>query len=302
MSTPHPLCLARHPETGLHCSRRNGHTELEHRAYQDHALGVGEPLAVWPQERHISALTPLEICGKDPAPGAGYPPCGLISGHPDSCLSGPSISSDAVMRLQDRLTELEEREARVRVGVAEERKMLSGRIDRLKDDTQDAAAAAGEALERTKGLQVSEILRRLNGAERRLTGLESAAVHSPVTPEATTDDRLLSAVRDLTAVMREAVTAQKEGAVLVQMGLDAITPPEPCGARIPFSGGVTCTREKGHDGAHHPLAGSALKTEPVTCHLALFWDDVGPYPCVLPSGHSGGHQDVDWDHWTITGI
>ena len=171
------------------------------------------------------------------------------------------------------------------------------RLQRLRDDTRDAAAAAGEALERTKGLQVPEILRRLGQTERRVNLMDGGRVARETAP----DDRLLNAVTDLTTVMREAVAAQREGAVLVRRGLDALTPPEVCGARIPFSDGVTCDREKDHDGAHHPLAGSALKPEPRTCAATLRLSNT-ELGCVLDKGHIGPHQDRDDDTWTVTGV
>lgn len=178
---------------------------------------------------------------------------------------------------------------------------LEETLQRRSDDIRDAAAAAGEALERTKGLQVPDILRRLTASERRLSGLESAAVHSPVTPGTTTDGRLLTAVNELTTVMRE----------LVRQNAKPAPPalPTACGNQ---SYGLLCDLAPGHDGMHERgifawLTGYApdarllgqdeLRT---VCGVTRSRDD-SEYPCVREQGHSGDHRDADGYVWPCRG-
>jgi hypothetical protein len=188
-----------------------------------------------------------------------------------------------------------ERTTKTRLDAFEER------LQRLRDDTRDAAAAAGEALERTKGLQVPEILRRLANLERaritassradRLDGRihdlernepEQVQLELPPTHLAV----LTSAVTELTTVMRE----------LVQQN----TPPEVCGAPDQI-GHVTCELEKGHTARHvNGISSWPRETEPRTCPATLRLSNT-ELGCVLDKGHIGPHQDRDDDNWTVTG-
>jgi hypothetical protein len=254
------------------CSLIVGHAG-QHEAWESHKVGpVGGCLSAWPQETK----------------------------------TGPA-NITTFAELRDLVIELGARETETRLRHAERLDAFEDRLQRLRDDTRDAAAAAGEALERTKGLQVPEILRRLANLERaRITATaradrmdsrihdlernepEQVQLELPPTHLAV----LTSAVTELTTVMREAVAAQREGAVLVQRGLDALTPPEVCGAPDQI-GHVTCELEKGHTSRHV----NGISSWPqVPCGVSRLADG-DKYPCERPAGHGGLHRDRAGCSW-----
>jgi hypothetical protein len=204
---------------------------------------------------------------------------------------------DLVIELEARETETRLRHAE-RLDAFEERLQRQG--DAFAEGLRNTAAAAGEALERTKGLQVPEILRRLSQTERRINLMDGGRVALEQQPA--TDDRLLNAVTELTTVMREAVAAQREGAVLVQRGLDALTPPEVCGAPDQI-GHVTCELEKGHTSRHvNGISSWPQKAdpEPRTCPATLTKgvDELQTLSvCTRPPGHPGMHREGDEESW-----
>lgn len=133
---------------------------------------------------------------------------------------------------------------------------------RRTDDLRDAAAAAGEALERTKGLQVPEILRRLNGVERRINSMDGGRVANSITDQAVLAT-LTGAVNELTTVMRELVRQN--------------TPTE---AAPVHPAPIVCpaTLVTGRDELQRM------------------------FPCLRPAGHPGMHRDEGNDTWTVTGV
>jgi hypothetical protein len=210
---------------------------------------------------------------------------GCLSAWPQETKTGPA-NITTFAELRDLVIDLEARETETRLRHAKRLDAFEDRLQRLRDDTRDAAAAAGEALERTKGLQVSEILRRLKNQDSRIHDLERNEP-GQVLLETATDDRLLNAVTELTTVMRE----------LVQQN----TPPEVCGAPDHI-GHTTCELEKGHTARHvNGISSWPRKADPGprTCHLALYLDGEGPYRCVRESGHAGDHKDADHAHWRV---
>jgi hypothetical protein len=302
-------------DTDRHCTRSADHGGPHHMATNTARWCMDSD----PKELYGCSLPPDHDGDHEAWDGhrAGITDC-FLSAWPQETKSGPA-NVTTFAELRDLVIDLEARETETRLRHAERLEnlahliagaatddMFAGlgsrldafeeRLQRLRDDTRDAAAAAGEALERTKGLQVPEILRRLGQTERRVNLMDGGRVARETPP----DDRLLNAVTELTTVMREAVAAQREGAVLVQRGLDALTPPEVCGKRIPFSQDVFCDREEGHDGAHHPLAGSALKPEPRTCTATLTEgvDELQRVSaCTRLPGHPGMHREVTGKPW-----
>jgi hypothetical protein len=230
------------------CSLPQGH-EGQHEAWEGHQVGpVGGCLSAWSQETK----------------------------------TGPA-NVTTFSELRDLVIELEARETETRLRHAERLDVFEDRLQRLRDDTRDAAAEAGEALERTKGLQVPEILRRLSQTERRINLMDGGRVAR----ETATDDRLLNAVTELTTVMRELVKQN--------------TPSELCNKRVPFTQDVFCDRQKGHDGPHHPMITVTVVPEPRTCPVGVRFDTT-QYKCTLPLGHIGVHESGPDDTWDVTNV
>jgi hypothetical protein len=223
-----------------------------------------------------------------------------LSAWPQETKVGP-VNVTTFSELRDLVIELEARETETRLRHAE-------RLDAFAECLRNTAAMAGETLERTKGLQVPEILRRLKNLERN-TDWEKGPLSVLVTRVNRLDGRihdlernepeqvqlelppthlavLTSAVTELTTVMRE----------LVQQN----TPPEVCGAPDQI-GHVTCELEKGHTARHvNGISSWPRETEPRTCPATLRLSNT-ELGCVLDKGHIGPHQDRDDDNWTVTG-
>jgi hypothetical protein len=246
---------------------------------------------------------------------------------PQGTKTGPANITTFV-ELRDLVIELEARETETRLRHAERLDAFEDRLQRLRDDTRDAAAEAGEALERTKGLQVPEILRRLSQTERRINSMDGGRAVLEQKP--TTDERLLNAVTELTTVMRELVrqntppevcgAPDQIGHVTCELekghtsrhanGISS-WPQAPCGiSRLADGDKYPCERPAGHGGLHRDRAGCAwpqkADPEPRTCPATMSWHDVpvGPrtYRCTRSAGHTGPHRDQDGDDWEVTGV
>jgi hypothetical protein len=253
-------CLVQNSGSSVYvCSLVVGHAG-QHEAWNGHKVEpLGERLFAWPQETK----------------------------------SGPS-NVTTFAELRDLVIELEARETETRLRHAAEWKDISerlgaltattasntrvaaferttktrldafeDRLQRLRDDTRDAAAAAGEALERTKGLQVPEILRRLSQTERRINlmdGGHAATSQSPTRPPMSITDAatlydLKGAVNELTVVMRELV--QQNTPPMTTSGSVRVSRVEPRTCPATLTKGVdelqtlsVCTRPPGHPGMH----------------------------------------------------
>lgn len=239
---PLVMCGAEEISGPHYCSRPQGHTE-SHRAYEGDVVGDGALVAVWPQEAN-----PVRCASNE-----GGWSCTLDAGH------GSEHRADDGVRVIASWPREAKSVRCTAAGNGMQCELWSGhggdhsftpvtmtelveRLENLEQTSALGAAAAGEALERTRGLQVTDILRRLNASERRLAALESTP--APVTLEAATDDRLLTAVNELTTVMRE----------LVRQNTPTEAASTTCPAALQLSWGsgspYPCVREAGHDGPH----------------------------------------------------
>jgi hypothetical protein len=222
-------CLVQNSGSSVYvCSLVVGHAG-QHEAWNGHKVEpLGERLSAWPQETKV----------------------------------GPA-NVTTFAELRDLVIDLEARETETRLRHAKRLDAFEDRLQRLRDDTRDAAAAAGEALERTKGLQVPEILRRLSQTERRINlmdGGHAATSQRPTRPPMSITDAatlydLKGAVNELTVVMRELV--QQNTPPMTTSGSVRVSRVEPRTCPATLTKGVdelqtlsVCTRPPGHPGMH----------------------------------------------------